>query len=525
MANYLKVTKRQQVIALLQLGWSYRRIEAETGVRRETVSRYDRLLHSNPAKVFPGSDLEEGREDGPSQGSSDRNAAKTFPGSESKAAKVFAGSGRRSWCAAARYHDVIEEKLELGLSVQRIWQELVEEYGYGHSYESVKRYVRGQRKKRRLVGVMHSAPGEEAQIDFFRGAPTLRADTGQWRRPWVFRMTLCHSRHGYEEAVWDQKLETFLRLHERAFCDLGGVVEVVRHDNLKAAVVRACLYDPDVNAIYEAFSKHWGFTALPTRPRNPKECGKEERSGGYVEDNALKGRRFNSLDEQNEFLRKWNRTIARLRIHGTTRKQVWAHYLETDKPALQPLAPEPFPLFECGTRTVHPDGHVEVAGSFYPVPPKLLGERVQVRWDSRLVRIFHRDTLMACHVRVAPGQFAHREGQDPAELNSSQQALLHKLLGRCERVGKELRAWATDAVAERGVRAIRLIQGVLGLTRLHAREAVLHAARIAQENRLFRYKDLKRLAEEGQTRPAQLQLLEQHANIRPMDYYRLEDLT
>jgi len=82
---------------------------------------------------------------------------------------VFAGSGRRSWCAAARYHDVIEEKLELGLSVQRIWQELVEEYGYGHSYESVKRYVRGQRKKRRLVGVMHSAPGEEAQLRLLPG--------------------------------------------------------------------------------------------------------------------------------------------------------------------------------------------------------------------------------------------------------------------------------------------------------------------------------------------------------------------
>jgi len=525
MANYLQVTKLQQVIALLDLGWSYRRIEVETGVRRETVSRYDRLRRSNPAKVFAGSDLEEDRENGDSESSPPSKAAKVFPGSGANPAKVFAGSERRSRCAAACYHDAIDEKLEQGLSIQRIWQDLVEDYGYGHSYESVKRYVRRQRKKHRLVGVMHSAPGEEAQVDFFQGAPTLHPDTGQWRRPWVFRMTLCHSRHGYEEAVWDQKLDTFLQLHERAFRDLGGVVKVIRHDNLKAAVVRACLYDPDVNAIYEAFSKHWNFTALPTRPRNPKENGKQERSGGYVKSNALKGRRFNSLAEQNEHLKKWNRTIARLRIHGTTRKQVWTHYLETDKPALQPLAPDPFPLFECGTRTVHPDGHVEVAGSFYPVPAKLLGEKVQVRWDSRLVRVFHSDTVVACHVRVAPGQFARREGQDPSELNSSQEALLHKLLGRCERVGKDLNAWATDAVDERGVRAIRLIQGVLGLTRNYAREAVLHAARIATEHRLFRYKDLKRLAEQGNTRPAQIQLLEEHASIRPMDHYHLEDLT
>ena len=54
LANYLKMLKRQQVLALLGLGWTYRRIEAETGVRRETVSRYARRLAANAAKVFPG---------------------------------------------------------------------------------------------------------------------------------------------------------------------------------------------------------------------------------------------------------------------------------------------------------------------------------------------------------------------------------------------------------------------------------------------------------------------------------------
>jgi transposase len=88
------------------------------------------------------------------------------------------------------------------------------------------------------VGVFLSAPGEEGQADFFQGAPTLNF-TGQWKRPWVFRLTLSHSRHAYEEAVLDQPLETFLRLHERAFHDLGGVPRVVKHDNLGAAVVRA----------------------------------------------------------------------------------------------------------------------------------------------------------------------------------------------------------------------------------------------------------------------------------------------
>ena len=105
MPNYLKMPKQQQVTALLALDWSYRRIEAETGVRRETVSRYDRRANANAAKVFPGS------------------AALEPP---------------RSRCTAAAYRAAITEKCDAGLSVQRSWQDLVEEYGYGASYESVK---------------------------------------------------------------------------------------------------------------------------------------------------------------------------------------------------------------------------------------------------------------------------------------------------------------------------------------------------------------------------------------------------
>src|SRR5574339_550075 len=98
MPNYLKMPKKAQVLALLELGWSYRRIEAETGVRRETVSGYDAARQANPAK--------------------------TFAGSGSKPAKTFSGSPPRSRFAAAVYRTAIFEKLDVGLTVQRIWQDL-----------------------------------------------------------------------------------------------------------------------------------------------------------------------------------------------------------------------------------------------------------------------------------------------------------------------------------------------------------------------------------------------------------------
>ena len=519
MTNYLKMPKKQQVLALLALDWSYRRIEGETGVRRETVSGYDRQRRANPAKTFTGSDM------GPVGETPDlliddgSNPAITFPGSPPKPAKTFAGSRRFT---ARSYATLITEKLDAGLTMQRVWQDLVEEVGYGASYQSVKRFVHSLGRRVRPVGVFLSGPGDEGQIDFFRGAPTLDTSTGQWKRPWVFRLTLCHSRHGYEEAVWDQRLETFLRLHERAFRDIGGVPRVVRHDNLKAGVTRACFFDPDIQRVYEAFSQHWGFTALPIQPRRPGQNGKQERSGGYVKSNALKGRRFDSLADQNAFLRHWNRTIARLRIHGTTRRQVWTHFLEIEQPALLPLATEAFPYYTSGVRTVHPDGHIEVDGAFYPVPLHLLGQAVRADWDTHLVRVYHVDTLVTVQARVPPGQYAPSPGQTGTDAASRQQAFVQKLLGRCERVGPPLRAWAEAAIVARGVRAIRLIQGVVGLTRRLPREHVLRAATTALQYQRFRYKDLVRLATPAVAAPAP-PLRQADDSIRPLTQYRLED--
>jgi len=525
MPNYLKMPKKSQVLALLELGWSYRRIERETGVRRETVSGYDQLRRANPANTFPGSDGSPPSDSHGSMPGEESNAAKTFPGSGANPAKTFAGSDPRVRFAAAHYHDAILDKRTHGLTAQRIWQDLTEEFGYGHSYESVKRYLRTIAPRDRVVGVFESEAGQEGQIDFFRGAPTFDPAMGQWKRPWVFRLTLACSRHGYEEAVWDQQLATFLRLHERAFRDLTGVPTVVRLDNLKAGVLRACFYDPDVNEVYTAFARHWGFTPLPIQPRRPQENGKQERSGGYVKSNALKGHRFESLEAHNAHLRHWNRTIARLRIHGTTRRQVWTHFVEVEQPALRPLATESFPIFRCGERTVHPDGHVEVDGAYYPVPPRLLGEDVRVQWDDHLVRVYDHDALAIVHARVSAGQYARMPGQAAPEVTTRQQAFITHLLGRCERVGPSLHQWADAALAERGVRAIRLIQGVLGLTRKHPREALLRAATTALTHRLFRYKHLERLAIQATPAQACLPLISDDPSIRPLTAYTLEDFS
>ncbi len=393
MGNYLKMADKQRILALLELGWSYRRVAREAGVSRETVAKYD--PRRSPKRANPST------------------------GSGSKPARVSTGPQS----AAEPYRALIEAEIARGLTAQRIWQDLKADYGFGYGYASIKRFARRLKGTHpEVADVMAHPPGEEAQVDFFRGPRALEPQSGQWRLPWILRVTLSCSRHSYEEPMWTADRLSFLRALEHSFLDFGGVPATLRHDNLKLAVVRACLYDPDISELYAAFARHWGFVPLPSRPRHPQEQGVAERGGGYLKDNALKGRRFDSLDELASFLKHWNRTVARLRIHGTTRKQVYAHFLEVEKPALRPLPEQRFSLFEVGTRTVHPDGHVQVEGAFYSVPHTLVGEDVRVQWDDHLVRVCAQGQCVAVHTRGSVGHFTTRPEHRPAHKPARQEA-------------------------------------------------------------------------------------------------------
>lgn len=497
MANYLKMDKKQQVYGLLQLGWSYRRIEKETGVRRETVARYHREWLSKAAKVPTGSGEE--------------------PLSlESNAAIPPAGLPEvRS--TAHPYRDFIGAELEKGLSYQRIWQDLREEYAYCGSYDSVRRYAkRIKRSRPELADIMHAAPGEEAQVDFFQGPLTLDPSTGAYFHPWVFRMVLAHSRHSYEEAVRSQDFLSFIRCHERGFRFLGGVPRVVRLDNLKAGVARACLYDPDINPVYAAFADHYGFCPLPCFPGKAKEKGKVEKAGDYLKSNALKGRRFESLSELNEHLKRWNRNIASLRIHGTTRRQVIAHFLEAEKGALLPLPASPFEHFSYGKRIVHFDGHIRVGNAFYSVPHHLLREEVEVRYTDRILKIYHTGELVAVHAITGPGRFMTADEHRPAEKPAKAEGYERYLLARAERVGEGAHAWALGAIAARGPRSYRLLQGMLALTGKHTAEVVNWACEVAHENSCYHYQSLKKLVERAEERENLPELLQFHELIRPL---------
>ena len=191
-----------------------------------------------------------------------------------------------------------------GVEGQAIWQLLVEQHGFAGSYSSIKRFLRRVAPPTpRATLRLEVDPGDEAQVDFGFGGLFRDPEHDRLRRAWVFVMTLSCSRHQYAELVFDQSVATWLRLHRAAFEFFGGVPRRVVLDNLRAAIVHAALYDPEVQRSYREFAEHYGFLIAPCRPRTPEHKGKVEQGGvHYVKRNALAGRAFRDLHDGNRHL-------------------------------------------------------------------------------------------------------------------------------------------------------------------------------------------------------------------------------
>jgi len=493
--NRLAVSLQQSIHTLHARGWSARRIARELGMHRETVGR--ELKRSKPAKVATGSAAE----------------------AEAKPAKVATGS--RSLCEPHR--EIITVALVQGLSAIRIHQDLVADHAFAGRYNTVKRFVHALSDAAPLpFRRIETAPGEEMQVDFGQGAPVIDSTSGKRRRPHLFRATLSFSRKGYSEVVWRQETESFLRCLENAFRHFGGVPKTVIPDNLKAAVLQADWFDPQLNPKLTSFAGHYGTVILPTKPRTPQHKGKVEAGVKYVQNNALKGRSFASLAAQNQYLDQWEKRVADTRIHGTVRQQVEALFSKQEKPAMQPLPAGLFPCFHEARRSVHRDGYVEYKKAYYSVPPEHVGRQVWVRGDSRLLHIY---TLLmrqiAVHTLVEPGRFATDQTHvHPHKRNAIERGGEY-LLERCRLIGPHSGAWAAAMYGNRGPIGMRVLQGLLQLARKHPVGLLEQASEKAVRHACRRLRDLRRLMAQGD-QVVQIDFLQEHALIRDLSAYRID---
>ena len=476
--NRLSMDERQSIIGLLRLKWTERRIARESGFHRATIRRIALELAAETSKCTT-----------PGEVATDPKPAKVATEPKCTTPAEVPTDSARSRSACEPHRAFIEAEAAKGRNAVAIYQDLVEHHGYPGAYNAVKRFVGKLRPRNRKISCRFETElGQEAQVDYGEGALTRHPQTGKYRRPRLFVMKLSNSRRAFRKVVWNSSTETWCKLHEEAFAKFGGAPQTIRLDNLKEGVIKPDVYDPQLNPLYAKMLEHYGVIALPCRPYAPDLKGKVESEVGYTQETALKGRRFESIEEQNLYLDRWDERWAMTRIHGTTKRQVRVMF-EEERPFLQHLPPTRFEYYRMGERTVHFDGFIEVDGGYYHAPPHYVGRRVVVHIGRLWVRIIDPQTqqLVREHAVTGKGQRRIIDAYLPKQTPVKVEQLAARIAG----AGRGCEAFAQRLVEERGAIALRALYGMLDLLRRYEATAVDQACAFAAASDITSFKFLR----------------------------------
>ncbi len=501
---------------LLRSGATQREIERQTGISRHTIRTYRKKFDSQAQAMALRSDCGE-----PGQ---------TAPPWPPTPLALPAPPNSTAISACEPHRAFIEAQLQLRRNAMAVYQDLVDRHGFAGAYNSVKRFVAKLRQREpEQFDRLSFLPGEEMQVDYGEGAPTRVPGKTQYRKPRLFVATLRYSRRSFRRVVWNSSQQTWARLHEQAWRYFGGSCRYVVLDNLKEGVLKPDLYEPELNPVYAATLAHYGVVADPARVRDPNRKGTVENAIGHTQATALKGRRFESIEEQNEFLEHWETKWAASRIHGSERRQVQAMF-EEEKPHLQGLPLIGMQYFTESQRTVCDDSCVRVDHSSYAARPAPIGARVLVRiFEHRIeIREIKTQTLLRTHAR------AQRAGtvvlpNEERVFNPSRET--RRILGQAKAIGPDAERLCQMLFAIEGRVGQRKLWGIVSLAKNYPRRLIDSACARAITDGVHSYRHVKALTEklvadalaqiDSSALPvqAELALTQEHVLIRSASVY------
>ena len=477
------------VWTLLEAGASQREIQRVTGIDRKTIRGYQKRFATATVSNSPG--VATGSL-GVTTGSAQQIPQPWPPASGLASPLTAVAAASASACEPHRAF--IEAQPRLRRNAMAIYQDLVDHHGYAGAYNSVKRFVGKLRHREpEQFDRLSFLPGEEMQVDYGEGALTRVPGTERLRKPRLFVATLRYSRRSYRCVVWRSSQEVWARLHEQAWLHFGGSCRYVVLDNLKEGVLKPDLYEPELNPVFGAALKHYGVVADPARVRDPNRKGTVENAIGHTQATALKGRRFETIEAQNDFLLHWETKWAAVRIHGSERRQVQAMF-EEEKPHLQPLPLLGVQYFTEAQRTVYDDSYVRVDHSSYAARPALIGTKVLVRVFERRIEIRDLCTkaLLRTHARAErPGTVVLPA--DERVFNPSRETL--HILAQAKAIGVDAARLCELLFAIEGRVGQRKLWGIVSLAERYPRRLVNTACARALADGIYSYRHVKAATE------------------------------
>jgi transposase len=448
----VRVFQVREVLRLWLRGEGVRATERLVGVDRKTVRRYV------AAAVEVGLVRDGGEE----------QLSDEFVGAVVEAVRPHRADGHgETWRLLVANHELIVNWLkDEGLTVRKV-HDLLGRRGLVVPERTLHRYALevcdvGRARRGSTVRVNDGEPGDECQIDF--GKLGLIPD------PVVGRRRVCHaliftpvvSRYSFVWLSFRQRIEDVIAGCEAAWAFYDGVFATVIPDNLKAIVERADALEPRLNQAFVEYAQSRGFVIDPARVRSPQDKPRVERVVPFVRQSSFAGEAFVDVADAQHRAERWCRERAGMRVHGTIQARPAEVFRVEEQPRLHPAPTEPYDVPLYTTAKVHRDHHIEVAKALYSVPGNLIGQRVEVRADRSLVRVFARGQLVKVHPRQQPG----RRSTDPDDLPSERTAYALRDLDH-------LRRLATGHGPAIGAYAAALLDTPLPWTRMRQVYALL----------------------------------------------------
>lgn len=418
------------------------------------------------------------------------------------------------------------------VTLMLLWEEYRAEHAGGYGYSRFCELYRGFEEKLSPTMRQTHVAGEKLFVDFAGGTVPVLIDrrSGEIRAAQIFVATLGGSSYTYAEATWRQTTADWVGAQTNALTFFGGAPALIVPDNPKAAIVKACFYEPAVQRTYADFAAHFDIAVLAARPRKPRDKAKVESGVQLVQRwilAALRNQRFTSLAELNAAISQLvialnNRPMRKLK---TTRA---ALFEGVEKHALRALPVEPYVYAEWKICRVGLDYHVDVAGHYYSVPHRYLRAQVDVRIAARTVEIFFKSERIAAHMREATcGRHTTQDDHMPETHRAYKDMTVDKVMASADRIGASTGMLVRLIIEAKHhpLQGVRSSLGIISLTRQFGPERVEAACLRALEHGARGYGSVKSILENklDQRQPIKpepdLRPIGAHANVRGRTYY------
>jgi transposase len=428
-------------------------------------------------------------------------------------------------------HKELQKK---GITKQLLWEEYASRHGessYRYSQFCL-HYHKWQLTQKLSMRQQHKV-GEKLFVDYAgQTVPIFSADSLAVHNAQIFIAVLPVSNYVFAEATYSQKTVDWIGSHVRAFNFLGGVTEIVVPDNLKAAITKACKYDPDINPTYQQLACYYQFSIIPARPRKPKDKAKVEVSVQIVERwilAKLRHHKFFSISELNNEIRVLLKDMNNRRFSKLPGSR-YQMFIELDKPALKPLPGIPYQYQEIKITRVEHDYHVEVEGSYYSAPYLLVGKKIETHVTDTIVSLFYQSKQMAIHGRTqTKGRYITLTEHMPPHHKFFREWSPERFIQFAEKIGPCAQEVSQKFLSTRKhpEQSFAIYSGFVKLTKQYSEKRLEAACQRVLSIGAFNYKSIESILKngldnitiDGQKNICNTQVIS-HGNVRGSQYYQ-----